>query len=128
MMQQLHRPGERGFTLAEMVMVAALLAILAGMALPVAKFTVKRRKETELRFALRQMRKLAETSIDFDEAEQERVQDGALSETYAQHLPPSTGNLYLMPSGRLVNADDTIYAPTVIAEKLEEKRANDKSR
>ena len=34
---------ERGFTLAELVMVAALLAILAGMAMPVAKFTVKRR-------------------------------------------------------------------------------------
>lgn len=51
---------ERGFTLAELVMVAALLAILAGMAMPVAKFTVKRRKETELRLALRQMR----TAID----------------------------------------------------------------
>ncbi|MCK5379655.1 MAG: prepilin-type N-terminal cleavage/methylation domain-containing protein, partial [Acidobacteria bacterium] len=34
---------ERGFTLAELVMVAALLAILASMAMPVAKFTVKRR-------------------------------------------------------------------------------------
>jgi general secretion pathway protein G len=56
MIRMLHRRGERGFTLAEMVMVAALLAILASMALPVAKFTVKRRKEVELRFALRQMR------------------------------------------------------------------------
>ncbi len=51
---------ERGFTLAELVMVAALLAILASMAMPVAKFTVKRRKEMELRLALRQMR----TAID----------------------------------------------------------------
>lgn len=51
---------ERGFTLAELVMVAALLAVLAGMAMPVAKFTVKRRKEMELRLALRQMR----TAID----------------------------------------------------------------
>ncbi len=48
--------GERGFTLAEMVMVVALVAILAGMALPVAKFTVKRQKEAELRLALRLMR------------------------------------------------------------------------
>ncbi len=55
-----HRRAERGFTLAEMVMVAGLLAILATMVLPVAKFTVKRRKETELRLALRQMR----TAID----------------------------------------------------------------
>lgn len=51
---------QRGFTLAELVMVAALLAILAGVAMPVAKYTVKRRKEMELRLALRQMR----TAID----------------------------------------------------------------
>ena len=50
------RAGERGFTLAEMVMVVALIALLAGMAMPVAKFTVKRQKEAELRLALRGMR------------------------------------------------------------------------
>ncbi len=50
------RRGEAGFTLAEMVMVAALIAILAGMVLPVAKYAVKRRKEMELRLALRLMR------------------------------------------------------------------------
>ena len=60
MMRTLNRPNQAGFTLAELVMVAALLAMLAGMAMPVAKFTVKRRKEIELRLALRQMR----TAID----------------------------------------------------------------
>lgn len=50
------RRSERGFTLAELVMVAALIAVLSTMALPVAKFTVKRRKETELRLSLRLMR------------------------------------------------------------------------
>jgi general secretion pathway protein G len=54
------RRGTRGFTLAELVMVVALVAVLSSMALPVAKFTVKRRKETELRLALRQVR----TGID----------------------------------------------------------------
>jgi general secretion pathway protein G len=49
-----------GFTLAELVMVVALVAVLSSMALPVAKFTVKRRKEVELRLALRQVR----TAID----------------------------------------------------------------
>ena len=48
--------GERGFTLAELVMVAALIAVLSTMALPVAKFTVKRRKEADLRLSLRLMR------------------------------------------------------------------------
>jgi len=50
----------RGFTLAELVMVVALIAVLSAMVLPVAKFTVKRHKEAELRLALRQIR----TAID----------------------------------------------------------------
>jgi general secretion pathway protein G len=50
------RVGERGFTLAEMVMVVALVALLTTMVIPVAKFSVKRRKEEELRAALRTMR------------------------------------------------------------------------
>ena len=41
-------------------MVVALVALLTTMVLPVAKFSVKRRKEVELRVALRSMR----TAID----------------------------------------------------------------
>ncbi|HEX6901566.1 MAG TPA: type II secretion system protein [Thermoanaerobaculia bacterium] len=51
-----HRRRERGFTLAELVTVAAILTILATVTLPVAKFTVKRQKEADLRLALREMR------------------------------------------------------------------------
>lgn len=47
---------EAGFTLAELVMVAAIVAILAAVALPTARFTIKRERESELRLALRQMR------------------------------------------------------------------------
>lgn len=47
---------QRGFTAAELVMVCALLAILAAIALPTARFTVKREREAELRLALRLMR------------------------------------------------------------------------
>ena len=45
-----------GFTLAELVTVAAVLAILASVALPVVKYTSKRSKEAELRHHLRTMR------------------------------------------------------------------------
>ncbi len=46
----------RGFTVAELVMVTALIAILAAVALPTARFTAKRERESELRLDLRLMR------------------------------------------------------------------------
>ncbi len=46
----------RGFTLAELAMVCALLAILAAVALPTGRFMARREQEAELRLALRQMR------------------------------------------------------------------------
>ena len=52
----LHRRSQAGFTLAELVMVAAVMATLALVTLPVAKFTAKRSKEADLRQALREMR------------------------------------------------------------------------
>ncbi len=45
-----------GYTLAELVMVATLLIILAATGLPLARFAVKQGKEAELRQALRSMR------------------------------------------------------------------------
>jgi choline-sulfatase len=63
---------------------------------------------------------IARQTMDFEAAEQERtIRDGSLEEKYAQELPPSTGNLYLMPSGKLVNAEDPLYNPTTIAESPE---------
>lgn len=72
MSRVVHRRRERGFTLAELVTVAAILTILATVTLPVAKFTVKRQKEADLRLALREMR----TAID----EYKRYSDSALIE------------------------------------------------
>lgn len=46
----------RGFTLAELVMVTAMIVILASVALPTSRFMLKRERESELRLELRQMR------------------------------------------------------------------------
>lgn len=54
------RRHEQGLTLIELVCCGAIIAVLAGAAIPVAKTWVKRRKELELRQALREIR----TAID----------------------------------------------------------------
>ncbi|HEX3128625.1 MAG TPA: prepilin-type N-terminal cleavage/methylation domain-containing protein [Thermoanaerobaculia bacterium] len=48
--------GQAGYTLAELVMVCAVMVILASVALPSVKYTARRTKEMELRAALRDMR------------------------------------------------------------------------
>ncbi len=45
-----------GFTLIELIVATAILVILTGLAVPLARVTIKREKERELRAALWQMR------------------------------------------------------------------------
>lgn len=47
--------GSKGFTIAELVTVCAIIAILSGIALPVARFGLRRQKELELRERLRKI-------------------------------------------------------------------------
>jgi len=46
----------RGFTLIELIVATAILVILTGMAIPLARVTIKREKESDLRRALWQLR------------------------------------------------------------------------
>ena len=72
--------------------------------------------------AVEALARTAAESIDFDIAERERTQrDCALGTRYAQRLRgPTTGNLYFLPNGTIVNADDPLYHPTIAAESPED--------
>ena len=64
----------RGFTFVEMLVVVALVAVLASAVMPLAKVTMQRHREAELRRSLREMR----TAID-------KYKDAA----DAQMIPPT---------------------------------------
>ena len=53
---QRRRRSASGFTLVELIVATAILAILSTMALPLARLSIKREKERELRYDLWQMR------------------------------------------------------------------------
>jgi general secretion pathway protein G len=81
---------ERGFTFVEMLVVAALVAILASAVMPLARVTVQREREVELRRALRDMR----TAIDHykDAADQGQIPATAIR-TGSEGYPPDLETL-----------------------------------
>ncbi|HKY21516.1 MAG TPA: type II secretion system protein [Vicinamibacterales bacterium] len=58
--QRAEGSGQRGYTFVEIAVVAAIVAILASAALPLARVTIQRNREIELRRTLREIR----TAID----------------------------------------------------------------
>ncbi|MEM8995936.1 MAG: type II secretion system protein [Acidobacteriota bacterium] len=58
----------RGYSLTELMVVCALLSILAMAVFPVARFTVRRQKEMELKRVLRMMRQAVDDYKRFSDA------------------------------------------------------------
>jgi general secretion pathway protein G len=78
-----HRSG-RGTTLIELIATIAILAVLIGMAVPLARFTMKREKERELRRDLWDMRDAIDKYKDY--AQMQLFQTKVGSENYPPDL------------------------------------------
>jgi general secretion pathway protein G len=78
------RSGAAGMTLLELIMACAILAVLSSAAVPLARLTVQRQKEAELRRTLREMR----TAIDRykDDADKNLIRTEVGSENYPPDL------------------------------------------
>lgn len=66
--------GDSGFTLIEMIVTLAILAMLAGLAIPAARNDAKRRREVQLKYSLSEFRR----AIDSYKADCERGLVGPL--------------------------------------------------
>jgi len=67
--------------------------------------------------ALERLSGVVEETIDFDAVEQQRREAEAEMEAYKLPIAPGTGNSYLMPDGRLVDATTPLYKPDVLADR-----------
>jgi general secretion pathway protein G len=56
--------GERGLTLVELIVAFTILSMLTSMAVPLARYRVRRDKERELRYCLREIRKAVDDYKD----------------------------------------------------------------
>jgi general secretion pathway protein G len=59
---------QRGFTMVEMALVAAMITILTAMAIPVARYALKRQDELELHYQLRLLRNAIDKYKQYSDA------------------------------------------------------------
>jgi general secretion pathway protein G len=95
----------RGFTLIELVITVAIVALLASAALPVTELVVQRTKETELRRSLRQIRDAIDAyKLAWDEGRVKKSMDGSgypktleqLAEGVEDEKSPKRSKIYFL--------------------------------
>jgi general secretion pathway protein G len=78
------KSGQRGMTLVELIVAFTILALLSTLAVPLARYRVKRDKERDLRYALREIR----SAIDRykDASDQGKIQVKVGTDGYPEDL------------------------------------------
>ncbi|HEY2325019.1 MAG TPA: type II secretion system protein [Thermoanaerobaculia bacterium] len=77
---------EKGFTVAELITVCAIITILSAMAMPVARFGFRRQKELELKERLRKITDAIDYYHDLAVAGQIKVQESIGQNKYPKEL------------------------------------------
>jgi general secretion pathway protein G len=72
----MRRKGQRGLTLIELIVAFTILMLLTSMAVPLARFRVRREKERELRYSLTDLRKAIDKYKDASDAGKIQVKLG----------------------------------------------------
>ena len=90
------RRGERGLTLVELIVAFTILALLTTMSVPLARYKVRRDKERDLRYALREIRKAIDDYKDAALAGKIQVKIG--TEGYPENLEDLVSGVNLVQS------------------------------
>ncbi len=70
--------------------------------------------------ARQELAEIADSTMDFDQAEHERLhRDESLQQQFPLHVDGHFMNLYTFPDGRVVSADDVIYAPRIASDNID---------
>jgi general secretion pathway protein G len=98
-----YRSAQSGMTLLELIIACAILSVLAAAALPVARYSIYRQRETELRRDLRDMRQAIDRYKDLADRNLIRVEMGT------EGYPPDLETLVKgVPLGGAASAGKTI--------------------
>jgi len=90
------RKGERGLTLIELIVAFTILSLLTAMAVPLARYRVRRDQERELRYALHDIRKAIDDYKDATTGQKIAVKLG--SDGYPESLQQLVEGVKLLQS------------------------------
>ena len=102
MITRLRQKGSRGFTIAELITVCAIITILSAIALPVARFGLRRQKEIELRETLRRITEAIDRWHDYKIAGRIKGQFALAQGDYPKELKDLIEPIELQPDGKKV--------------------------